>query len=983
MTTTTDRSPQGPRLPQSANGPSRGMQVLQGLLALAATLAVVIGVPLLLLAAFGTPWPDDKPSLDWLTAPSSTEAVLGILAGVVWLAWAHFVVCLAVEAVAERKRRGLAPRVPGGGVGTQALARRAVVTIALLAGTAAGTIGSASAAIAPTADHVTAATTMSATTGAVEAVGAVGAVGAGGVLGTTVHRSSQVQHEVTERGGLPDSAELVAARSADPEVATYYEVHPPEGRNYDTLWDIAERYLDGGIRYKEIWQLNKGLTQPDGRVLRDADLIQPGWVLRLPNDAKGPGLKVVDHAAESLPGAGEASAPISATVSATVDGSVGASTDGGAGAAGGTDVSAPASTGAADGAAGSAAGTHDALSRDLVNDGWAPLFGVGGGLALAGAFLALRRRRASLGSRQLWTDALAGGRPDPTDPTPDGDGPGPGARLRDEADVDTARWLDRALRSFGTAGAAAPVRAWVGSSGIALAFEEEPDGPVPAPWTSKGTSTWVLARDADVTGGGVSGVPGLVCAGRRDDGTLLMVDPESVRGIVALAGDDRVARGVAMSMAADTATHPWADARTVTLVGFADDLAVLGTGNVRRTDDLGRVLEGLDNLARYQRGGCRRAGADSARRAREVAPETIHWDYQLVLCSGLPTADELARLRELAADARVALGVVIVGEVPDPGLALTARRDGRLVAPLHGIDVTAQVLSAPATRALVGLFDAEPAGRSVSLDQLAGRVDAEGAPAAADRAPVQLGILGPVTLSAPGEVDDERRTFLTELACFLALHPGGVHANRISAALWPRGVDPAVRDKALRQLAAWLGSTPDGAPVLSHAAGVWQLAPGAVALDWDRFRAALNAAADRPAAAEEHLRQALATVRGLPFEGVPSSRYSWLESLTIPADMALAVVLTTLALAEKAAAREAVDEARSALRDGLRLVPASEELWSSWLQLEASLGDRETVRDVADRMYAAIAEHGSPVGAGPQTDALVDALLPGYRSHVA
>ena len=50
----------------------------------------------------------------------------------------------------------------------------------------------------------------------------------------------------------------------------------------DNLWDIAGRYLGDGERWHEIFALNQGRPQPDGQELTDPDLIEPGWVLRLP-----------------------------------------------------------------------------------------------------------------------------------------------------------------------------------------------------------------------------------------------------------------------------------------------------------------------------------------------------------------------------------------------------------------------------------------------------------------------------------------------------------------------------------------------------------------------------------------------------------------------------------------------------------------------------------------------------------------------------
>src|SRR5690606_20881036 len=62
---------------------------------------------------------------------------------------------------------------------------------------------------------------------------------------------------------------------------------PSEPREYtvqpgDTLWDIAERELGDPFRWPEIYKLNRGKVQPSGGTLTDPDLIQPGWVLRIP-----------------------------------------------------------------------------------------------------------------------------------------------------------------------------------------------------------------------------------------------------------------------------------------------------------------------------------------------------------------------------------------------------------------------------------------------------------------------------------------------------------------------------------------------------------------------------------------------------------------------------------------------------------------------------------------------------------------------------
>lgn len=939
------RGPRAVRLPRNQALPSRGSEIARGLLALVATIVVVIGVPVGLLAAFGTPWPHQRPSVDWLTQQTSTDAVLHVLAFVVWLAWAHFVVCLVVEAVAERRRRGVAPHIPGAGIGTQALARRAIATIALLAGGTAVTLAPASAAVS-SGIHDTSRNV---------------AVASQSHTPQTAARESHGSGPAA-RGGtvLPSATQLVEANRHDVKagVQTFYEVRPPAGRHYDTLWDIADRYLGSGIRYKEIWELNKGLVQADGRALRDADLIFPGWVLRLPDDAHGPGLKVVAHVTD----------PPAA--------------DGGqAGFAGSTGVQARGEEATAPSGVRTTEDSGFHLSAE-----WSPYFGVAGGLALAGVFAGLRRRRASLSSGQLWARAVAaGGRPDPTDPTPDPDDPPVGARLRSESDPDGAARLDRALRSWRPVfGTPAPQRVSVGPAGVAMAFDGIMPGTPPPGWDARSDRIWTFTNGAGTVTDGAAPLPGLVCVGRRQDGSLLLINPEAVPGILALDGDEATARGLAMSIAVDTATHAWADRRTVTLVGFADDLALVGQGNVRRVDDLDRVLESLDNIAADQRNRCRSAGRDTVLDAR-LGAHRDEWTYHLVVCSGLPTAEQVAHLQALAADAKVALGAVVIGPVPDAAMTLAAHPGGRLTAPQHGIDVQAQVLDVRATRGLSSLYEVPETDRSVGISTLAEVLAAERTPTATTEAQVRIGVLGEVTVTAPGEVGAHRREFLTELACFLALHPDGVHANRISAALWPRGVDDSLRDGVLRQLSDWLGATADGSPVLVGDNGVWRLAAGAVDLDWTAFRNAVNlAGAETDAGARRtHLRRALGLVRGPAFAGVPAGRYIWLESEPIEADIMLAVILTARALAESDAAAGDVASARDALARGLALAPASEELWRSRLQLEAQHGSSEDVRAVADAMYASIAAEGSPFGASAQTDALVDELLPGYRAAVA
>ena len=66
----------------------------------------------------------------------------------------------------------------------------------------------------------------------------------------------------------------------------YYRIQPPRG-DHDSLWEVAERHLGDGRRYKEIYELNKDRMQPDGSKLSEASLIRPGWIMEMPGDARG------------------------------------------------------------------------------------------------------------------------------------------------------------------------------------------------------------------------------------------------------------------------------------------------------------------------------------------------------------------------------------------------------------------------------------------------------------------------------------------------------------------------------------------------------------------------------------------------------------------------------------------------------------------------------------------------------------------------
>ena len=92
------------------------------------------------------------------------------------------------------------------------------------------------------------------------------------------------------------AASASASRSQSPAASPptkrvrYYIVPQPRKGPAVTLYGIAARTLGDTHRYIEIFNLNKGRLQPNGRRLENPNTIDPGWILQLPADASGPGV---------------------------------------------------------------------------------------------------------------------------------------------------------------------------------------------------------------------------------------------------------------------------------------------------------------------------------------------------------------------------------------------------------------------------------------------------------------------------------------------------------------------------------------------------------------------------------------------------------------------------------------------------------------------------------------------------------------------
>lgn len=890
---------------QPAGGPERP-SALKALGAAVALLLLLVGIPLALLLLTGPPpVPHGLPTRDALTKPITTDTLIVVLRVVVWLAWLQFAICVVVEALSLIRSGGLPRPVPLSGR-SQALARALVGTV-LVGASFLGSSGAAQAA-APAA-HPTAAVSVTAShQGAIDQVEDTAGQHAQAAA-ETVHETTRMEHVP----GIPSSMTDVIGHKVT-------IVQPPDGRHHDNLWDIADRTLGDGRRWKEIYELNKGRIQPDEGRLVLGRLIQPGWVLILPGDATGPAVTRVhalthDHAP------------------------------------------APESAQAQQGADHAASDTGGSLEQLVTDRSILPI--VGGGLfaaVLLGALLAERRRRRG----QTLTDAEV-----ETE-----------VALRVGADVDRTAWLDRALRGLSAACRSErtnlpQVYAVVLTDDAIELKIAPPVAQAVAPWSAHDSGrTWRLERAADSYGetSGHAPYPGLVCVGRDDSGADVLVDLEAAGGIVSISGSATVANEVVSALAVQLATSPWADEQVVHGYHLSPVLAQIAGSPVQQVDD-------IDELAQ-------RWAASSPRTADEVLTGRLGRHpgaapQYLVLGSAPTSPDTTARLGALARAGSRGIGVLSSHPFDGARWRLTVDESGRMAIPLLELEVEAVRLGASAAEELATLFSRARTDEPVQAGRPALPVVRAGADDATwSTAPVRIGVLGDLEVRAEGRLDASRLELATEVATFLALQQAPVHPSVVAASIWPRGVTPEVRDATIDRVRDWLGSDSGGGYLLrSTDDGRLHLADE-VAIDWHAFLALVHRS--RSAAVREErdlLGRALRLVRGPFLAGRPAQRYAWLPRTRLEQQVADVVVDAAHRLFEITVPDDPGGAAEAA-RAGLRLAPIAQLLWRDLLIAEHDDPDGPDTATVVDEMVVALHQAGAALE--PETEALIAELLPDH-----
>ncbi|WP_284745920.1 LysM peptidoglycan-binding domain-containing protein [Amycolatopsis sp. RTGN1] len=643
-----------------------------------------------------------------------------------------------------------------------------------------------------------------------------------------------------------------------------------------TLSEIARDRLGDAHRYREIFALNRDRTQPSGHSLNSPDQLRPGDVLQLPGHDPKPTL--------SAP-------PTPATVHT------------------------PATPRPVAAVPPAAPRPGEAVPAGEQDSGVTPALLAGaGGVLVASLLLLMSARRG---------------------------------RVRQQAVVETpsVQQLDRALRAMACNarrhGSKLPAVAGasIGANGIRLRLARTAE--VIRPFTALTETEWLLSEQpsASEVDEDLAPYPALVSLGYTSESELVLANLEQA-GLITLRGDLEDTGAVLAAMTWDLLSACWTSDIKIILIGTGKRTAACNADQARFAENWSEALQ-------------------------TVATEPC----RSVIFSAEPVSH--AQLGDLAAlDERVA---AIVTVVPDskalPGAWSLDAGIGRTFIDELDMGVELQRLRPDqVTRLTAG--HAEPGPQPEPTPSPPAVAHEDPAPA--------IRLLGPVSLIGvdPAAVEAKKINRLTELAAFLSLHPGA-NADEISRQL---GTDTAPWSAATRQgyisrLRTWLGRDADGElylPNVDARRGGYRLSDS-FETDWDQFRDLSRRGLADPETSVDQLKEAMELVSGLPLSNVPSDRYAW--SSWIQREMIDAVVEVAHALAAASCDAGDLTTARRAAVRGLLADPVSELLYRDLIRTEHCAGNTVAVREIGDRLRSISAS--LDIKLDVETTQLVTALRPG------
>ena len=707
---------------------------LTGLLATAAVLAIVAGLPAVLVAIGATPIPTTLPTWDAITGALTRRddgtLALRALAVLAWGAWLFLASAILVEIFA--RLRGLAPPTIPGLALPQAAARGLVGAAVLLF------VAGPSIATGPT----TAAATTSATAALTQSQDVTAATPppASPRDATTRPDPATQEHTVTRGESLWSIAQdhlgdgrrylEIADLNADTlggrpgfllpgtvlTLPAPDSAHAPAGqmetytvRKGDTLSGVAEQRLGDARRYPEIFEVSREITQPGGAHLNDPDVIDIGWTLAIPARRAQAAPETAPSTTAKPPGTD--TGPLPPPSRTTDPRPTSRPDDGATRAEAPPPVSVPLRPAAPEVAPQSqqpATPVQDTLRAPAP---WL-LAGLAGGPILAGSLWMLLRQRRVAQQRHR--------RPGRTIATP------PPLLAPVEKSLATVGTLtaptvelvDEALRRLASSRAhdnqPMPTLAAVELTATAITLHLAAADTLPAPWSDLGDRRrWTLPAGTDpqtlgeLAADQPAPYPLLVTIGATDTGDPWLLNCED--RTLTLTGDPTYAADLTRYLAAEIACNPWSAWTTVDCVGAAAEVAPLNPDRIRphtaSTDPAAEVLADavstIDRAADHDHDtptARAHLAGDDAWHARILLIDTAH--------THTPSMDQLLDLLASHAGA-TGTGVVINGPRPHtPGLVVELTPTGRVRLPHAGLDLVAVGLTGDEAQGCAALLAA-------------------------------------------------------------------------------------------------------------------------------------------------------------------------------------------------------------------------------------------------------------------------------------
>ncbi|MGO9560599.1 MAG: AfsR/SARP family transcriptional regulator [Acidimicrobiales bacterium] len=504
------------------------------------------------------------------------------------------------------------------------------------------------------------------------------------------------------------------------------------------------------------------------------------------------------------------------------------------------------------------------------------------------------------------------------------------------------------------------------------------------PFLTKSPSIWAIER---LTGtlADLPSTPTIVAASRRA-GLATAWNVEQSRclldivgcGSVALDGPP-VAVGATLSdVVVELATRRWCDLDELIVVGFGEE--ILGLERVR-------CLPDIDAATHYLLSAEPTDDASRSARCLVVAPPI-----------GKRSPGNLNPLRSLVELVHALPGTGLV--CCDPSLfsvrcvwrlaahrqttELTLRRRNRpdviLTPPpaLEDEQGSAHSMRSPSRLRRDGEAASEPGLEDSAADEASWEdndveesfVEPPGDRRELDRDPpaVVVRLLGPVdVVGATTSLD--RRPRVTELVVYLALHPDGCAGESIATAVWPdRRVPPQTLANRLSEARQALGEAPFGRPRVRRVSGRHVLSPD-VSTDWAEFER-LTASGT----SEAQWNEALAMIRGKPFEGLTECGWALLEGFV--ATIEGRIIDIACRLASRSLDDGNATHAEWALRRALMASPWDERLYRMLMVVNHASGNRGGVESALRSLAHVLDWRGDPIdGVHPETAQLYRQLV--------